>query len=290
MFDLQGRVLSLSFISFYDSRCKAAGLTMTLRQQKGKAPMHHPIHAEDLPEAVGRAAELMRPAQRVAVMTGAGVSAESGLATFRGAGGLWEGHRIDEVATPSAFRRNPALVWRFYNARRASLRAAQPNAGHHALVRLEERLGGGITLLTQNVDGLHQAAGSKRVLELHGSLRRVRCSGCGAVGDRAAEPLDELPQCAACGQLLRPDVVWFEEPLPEDVWEDAEQAASRCECFVVVGTSAVVYPAAGLILRARKQGAGVIEINLERTAASAQADVSLFGPAGEVLPALLAAL
>jgi len=249
--------------------------------------MHRPIHHEDLPEALERAGELLRPARRVAVMTGAGISAESGLATFRGAGGLWEGHRVEEVATPSAFRRNPSLVWRFYNARRAGLRTAAPNPGHLALVRLEERLGDGFTVLTQNVDGLHRAAGSRRVLELHGSLRRVRCTGCAAALDRGTEPLDELPRCAACGQMLRPDVVWFEEPLPEDVWRQAEVAASGCECFLVVGTSAVVYPAAGLILSAQAKGAAVIEVNLERTAASSHADVSLLGPAGQVLPLLV---
>src|SRR5689334_8051546 len=126
--------------------------------------MHHPIHHEDLPEALERAVEYLRPAWRVAVLTGAGISAESGLATFRGAGGLWEGHRVEEVATPRAFRRDPALVWRFYNLRRAGLGSARPNSGHEALVHLEERLGDGFTLATQNVDGLHHVAGSRRVL------------------------------------------------------------------------------------------------------------------------------
>jgi NAD-dependent deacetylase len=249
--------------------------------------MHHPIHHEDLPEALARAADYLRPARRVAVLTGAGISAESGLATFRGAGGLWEGHRVEEVATPSAFRRDPILVWRFYNARRAGVRTARPNPGHLALARLEERLGDAFTLITQNVDGLHREAGSRNVLEVHGSLRRVRCTGCGTVEDRATEPLDDLPHCPSCDSLLRPDVVWFEEALPEDVWRRAASAAGACECFLVVGTSAVVYPAAGLVLLARDRGAKVIEVNLERTPATGHADVSLFGPSGEVLPALL---
>jgi NAD-dependent deacetylase len=248
--------------------------------------MHHPIH--DGPEdALDRAAELLGAATEVAVLTGAGVSAESGLATFRGAGGLWEGHRVEDVATPLAFRRDPALVWRFYNARRANLREVRPNPGHQALVSLEDRFGARFTLATQNVDGLHAAAGSRRVLELHGSLRRVRCTQCGRVEDRATEPLPDLPRCAACGALLRPDVVWFDEALPDAEWHEAKRAADRCDCFLVVGTSAVVYPAAGLIHSARYDGAKVIEVNLEKTGASAAADVGLYGPSGELLPRLV---
>jgi NAD-dependent deacetylase len=249
--------------------------------------MHPPVDPDELPEALDRAAGYLRPAGRVAVLTGAGISAESGLATFRGAGGLWEGHRVEEVATPSAFGRDPALVWRFYHMRRAGLRSAQPNPGHQALVRLEERLGDGFTLITQNVDGLHRAAGSRNVLELHGNLRQVRCIGCGVVEDRGVAPLDELPHCTACGKLLRPAIVWFEEALPEDVWRAAAAAARACECFLVVGTSAVVYPAASLVPLAQGHGARIIEVNVERTAASAHADVSLFELSGQVLPALL---
>jgi NAD-dependent deacetylase len=250
--------------------------------------MHHPIDTADLENAMGRAATMLRSAERVAVMTGAGVSAESGLATFRGAGGLWEGHRVEGVATPSAFRRDPGLVWRFYNARRANLREVRPNPGHLALSALEQRFGAErFTLITQNVDGLHQAAGHQRVLELHGSIARVRCTGCGGIEDRGSEPLDELPRCPACNQLLRPDVVWFEEALPEDIWWEAELAVCRCQAFLVVGTSAIVYPAAGLIERARAEGARVIEVNLTETAASRNVDVGLYGPSGQILPALL---
>jgi NAD-dependent deacetylase len=249
--------------------------------------MHHPVEPEDWTADLPRAAELLRAAERVAVLTGAGISAESGLATFRGAGGLWEGHRVEDVATPSAFQRDPVLVWRFYNARRAGLRAAQPNAGHLALAGLEGRLGERFTLITQNVDGLHRAAGCRRVLEIHGSLHRVRCTGCGAVEDRGTEPLEELPRCAACGKLLRPDVVWFHEMLPQDVWAEAARAARECQCFLVVGTSAVVYPAAELVPLARFNKARVLEVNLTRTDASSYADVTLCGPAGQVLPELL---
>ncbi len=249
--------------------------------------MHHPADAPDPDADLERAAGLLRGAERVAVLTGAGVSAESGVPTFRDAGGLWEGHRVEEVATPSAFARDPVLVWRFYNARRAALRTIRPNPGHEALARLEERLGTGrFTLITQNVDGLHRAAGSRHVLEIHGSLARVRCTGCGLVEPRD-DDLGELPRCRACNGLLRPDVVWFEEMLPEVVWGQAAAAAAACDCFLVVGTSAVVYPAAGLIGMARGRGASVIEVNLRPTAVSHRIDVGLYGPSGEVLPRLV---
>jgi NAD-dependent deacetylase len=249
--------------------------------------MHEPVD-HDLSSALDRAAALLRPAQRVAVLTGAGVSAESGLATFRGAGGLWEGHRVEEVATPQAFAHDPSLVWRFYNARRTGLRTVQPNKGHLALVALEQRLGADrFTLITQNVDGLHRTAGSRNVHELHGNLARVRCTGCRVVEDRAGETLDDLPHCRACGGLLRPDIVWFNEMLPQDVWIAAETAVKRCDCFLVVGTSAIVYPAAGLVRLACDHGARVLEINLTATDASEYADVGLYGRSGEILPELV---
>ncbi len=255
--------------------------------------MHQPLDTEDLNGALELAAEWLRRARYLAVLTGAGVSAESGLATFRGAGGLWEGHRIEDVATPSAFQRNPALVWRFYNARCAALRTAQPNPGHRALATLEEHFAGQssngecFTLITQNIDGLHQAAGSRRVLELHGSLRRIRCTACAYKADRGNENLPDLPHCAECGELLRPDVVWFEEMLPIETWEAAAQATATCQCFLVVGTSAVVYPAAGLIDAARAVGAAVIEVNPEATLASRRGGLGLRGSSGVILPQLV---
>jgi NAD-dependent deacetylase len=249
--------------------------------------MHPPLD-HNLDQALDRAAAMLRAARKVAVLTGAGVSAESGLATFRGAGGLWEGQRVEDVATPRAFARDPALVWRFYNLRRANLATVTPNPGHHALAALERHYGpDNFTLITQNVDGLHLAAGSRTVLEIHGTLRRVRCTGCGALEQRGVEPLPELPRCGACDALLRPDVVWFEEMLPEGVWAKAEQAAAYSDCFLIIGTSAIVYPAAGLTSLARGNGADTIEINLTRTAASREADVVLLGPSGTILPALL---
>jgi NAD-dependent deacetylase len=249
--------------------------------------MHPPVHDEEFPEALERAARILRGASRVAVLTGAGISAESGLGTFRGAGGLWEGHRVEDVATPSAFRRDPNLVWRFYNMRRAALAKVSPNPGHHALVALERRLSDAFALVTQNVDGLHQQAGSRNVLEIHGALRRVRCTGCRAIKDRGTEVLADLPLCDACGNMLRPDVVWFEEALPEDIWRRAEDAVASCHCFLVVGTSAVVYPAAGLIDLARMEGAAVIEVNVTPSQASGRVDVLLLGPSGTVLPQVI---
>jgi NAD-dependent deacetylase len=246
--------------------------------------MHHPLEHGDLEHELTRAAELLRKARRVAVLTGAGVSAESGVATFRGAGGLWEGHRVEDVATPEAFERDPALVWRFYNLRRKSMADVHPNAGHRALAALERRWSGCFILATQNIDGLHHKAGSHNVLELHGRLSRVRCTMCKYIADRPGEELPELPKCPACQALLRVDVVWFGEMLPHAVLKAAERAASDCECFLVVGTSAIVFPAAGLIYRAREAGAPVIEFNLEPTAASAVADVCLHGPSGQLLP------
>jgi NAD-dependent deacetylase len=253
--------------------------------------VHHPIEDPELEVALRRAAALLRQAQRVAVLTGAGVSAESGVPTFRGAGGLWEGHRVEEVATPEAFERDPELVWRFYNLRRASLRAVAPNPGHHALAALEGRWGSErFALATQNIDGLHRAAGSRNVLELHGNLNRVRCTGCERISDRPGEQLPRLPNCGECGAMLRPDVVWFHEMLPQDVWLKACEATAECQCFLVVGTSAIVYPAAGLVRMAREVGAAVVEVNLEATPASSLADVSLLGKSGDILPRLVALL
>lgn len=247
--------------------------------------MHQPH--ETVEESLGLAAEALRSAERVCVLTGAGVSAESGVPTFRASDGLWEGHRIEDVATPSGFQRDPRLVWRFYNARRANVAQVKPNPGHYALVAIEDRFGPNFTLATQNVDGLHRLAGSRNVLELHGSLYRTRCTACGEEANRGLEPLGDLPSCPSCGGLLRPAIVWFHEPLPEEVIGAALAAAQECDVLLVVGTSAVVYPAASLIPVARSHGATVVEVNLARTDASDQADVGLYGPSGQLLPRLV---
>jgi NAD-dependent deacetylase len=244
----------------------------------------------DLETELARGAEALKWATKVAVLTGAGVSAESGVPTFRASDGLWEGHRIEDVATPTGFQRDPDLVWRFYNGRRANVAKVLPNPGHHALVKLEERFGDGFTLATQNVDGLHHTAGNKNVLEVHGSLRRTRCLGCERIEDRGLDPLGDRPICPHCGDRLRPAIVWFHEALPEDVWMAAMEAAEACDVLLVVGTSAVVYPAASMIpiaKRGRSPGATVIECNLTRTGASDHADVGLYGPSGVILPQLV---
>lgn len=239
---------------------------------------------------LARAAEALTWAMKVAVLTGAGVSAESGVPTFRASDGLWEGHRIEDVATPMGFAANPALVWQFYNGRRANVAKVQPNPGHRALVELEARYGDRFTLVTQNVDGLHQQAGSKNVLEIHGSLRRTRCTTCLTIEERGLADLGDRPVCSLCGGFLRPDIVWFHEALPVDIWEAAQLAAHECDVLLVVGTSAVVYPAASVIPIAKANGATVIECNLTRTDASHAADIGLYGPSGVTLPRLMAKL
>ena len=236
-----------------------------------------------------RAAAVLRQARRVCVLTGAGVSAESGVPTFRASDGLWEGHRIEDVATPFGFQKDPGLVWKFYNARRANVKTVSPNPGHLALKAMEDRWGDAFTLVTQNVDGLHKAAGNRNVLEIHGSLHRTRCLTCEETRDRGLEPLADHPLCE-CGGRLRPDIVWFHEALPEDIWQAAQVAALRCDAFLVVGTSAVVHPAASLVpiaQRGKTPGATVIEVNLTRTEASEYADIGLYGPSGRVLPKLV---
>ncbi|MBY0230042.1 MAG: NAD-dependent deacylase [Gemmataceae bacterium] len=244
------------------------------------------MHQSDESADLDRAAELLRQAERVAVLTGAGVSAESGVPTFRDSGGLWEGHRVEDVATPEGFSRDPALVWKFYNLRRAALAAVKPNPGHFALADMGRRWGDALALATQNIDGLHQQAGSEGVLELHGSLARVRCIACPYRAE-TREALPDLPRCPACEKLLRVDVVWFGEMLPHAVLQAAERAAEACDVFLVVGTSAVVFPAAGLAYQAREAGAKVIECNLGATAASGIADARLHGPSGVLLPELV---
>jgi NAD-dependent deacetylase len=228
----------------------------------------------------------IRAAERIAVLTGAGISAESGVPVFRGPGGLWREFRPEDLATPEAFARQPEIVWEWYRWRREKIAAAQPNPGHVSLARLA-RARAGVSLLTQNVDGLHERAGSDAPVELHGNLWRVRCArGCGfQARDRETEaPRTDL-RCA-CGAWLRPEVVWFGESLDPGVLASAADCVARADVLLVVGTSAVVYPVAGLPDIARRRGARVVEINVEPTALSAEADAVLRGPAGQILPAL----
>lgn len=228
-------------------------------------------------------------ASRVVAFTGAGVSRESGLATFRGGDdqSLWSKFRPEELATPQAFARDPQRVWQWYAWRHQSAFQARPNPAHQAIARFAD-LFPSFLLVTQNVDGLHQRAGSRGVLELHGTLRTARCHACGRRMDmsEALERSPEEPVRCDCGGLYRPDVVWFGEQLPMDVLQRAMEESSRCDVMLAVGTSATVFPAAGLIEMAHRGGAAVIEVNPEPTAFSRLADLRVTAPAGEALPAL----
>jgi NAD-dependent deacetylase len=225
-------------------------------------------------------------ASSMAVLTGAGVSAESGVPTFRGADGLWRRHRAEDLATPEAFARDPALVWEWYDWRRQLIAGCRPNPAHTAIAALEGRVPD-FLLITQNVDGLHRRAGSRRLIELHGNLWRVRCPADGIVVENLEVPLAALPPRCACGAILRPDVVWFGEALPTDAIQRAYHAAESCDLMLVVGTSALVQPAATLPMIAKAHGAYLVEVNLEPTPLSAAADESYHGRAGEILPRLL---
>ena len=230
--------------------------------------------------------ERLRAASSVLVLTGSGISAESGLPTFRGSGGLWRSHRVEELASPQGFARDPQLVWTWYNERISVHRQAQPNAGHYALASLEERYRD-FTLATQNVDSLHLRAGSRNVLELHGALRSARCTGCDARETLDARGLAPERIEHDCGGHMRPDIVWFGEPLPRSAWKRARSAADRAEVILVVGTSAVVYPAAALAMGER---AFVAEINPEETAISDRVDCVVRSTAAQALPKLIDSL
>lgn len=229
-------------------------------------------------------------AQSLCVLTGAGVSAESGIPTFRGPDGLWRKHRIEDLATPEAFVRNPLLVWGWYAWRREIMHQARPNPAHFALAELEARFaarpGACFTLATQNVDGLHERAESRNLHRLHGSVWILRCTQCGTEREDRSVPLNPFPPRCSCGAMLRPAVVWFGEMLPEEPLRCSIEAAAASDVFLVVGTSALVYPAASLPLVAKRNGARLIEINPEPTPLSELADLTLSGKSGEILGAL----
>ncbi|MDQ2900521.1 MAG: NAD-dependent deacylase [Acidobacteriota bacterium] len=231
------------------------------------------------------AREWIRSARRVAALTGAGISAESGIPTFRGSGGLWKQFRAEDLATAAAFARDPLTVWEWYQWRRELIAQCTPNAGHLALAELEATTH--FTLITQNVDGLHDLAGSRNILKLHGDIWRLRCTTCLAEWtDRSVRFAQFPPQCT-CGGLARPAIVWFGENLPDGIFEEAGHAAKTADVFLVIGTSAQVYPAAGLIPEAKASGAKIIEINIEKTPFTSLVDCALTGSAGELLPRLI---
>lgn len=241
-------------------------------------------------QGVARARAFLSKARAIVVLTGAGISAESGIPTFRDAlTGMWSRFRPEDLATPEAFRRDPARVWAWYAERRAKVAGVAPNAGHRALAKVEEDAaarGAGFTLVTQNVDGLHHAAGSRGIHELHGNIRRVKCFDHGHDAPSWDEAGEIPPRCRVCGSMLRPDVVWFGEMLPEDALERALEAAAGCDVFLSVGTSGLVEPAASLAFAALDAGAAVIEVNPDRTPLTSSASIALRGAAGVVLPRL----
>lgn len=225
----------------------------------------------------------MSRVSNIVILTGAGISQESGLATFRGPDGLWEGHRVEDVATPEAFRRNPALVHSFYDARRARLAEVRPNAAHEALARLDIEWPGELLLVTQNVDDLHERAGSKRLIHMHGELTSAWCLACDN-RYKWRRPMGEAASCIECGELgrIRPDIVWFGE-MPYSM-DRIDEALRSCDLFVSIGTSGAVYPAAGFVQTARYCGAETLEINLEPSLGSHLFDQSRIGKAGELVP------
>jgi len=237
------------------------------------------------------ARDALKRASRIAVLTGAGISAESGIPTFRGPGGIWRTYKAETLATPEAFARNPELVWEWYDWRRSVIAGVEPNAGHKALAELERKTeleAREFALITQNVDGLHTRAGSRKILKVHGDIWTLRCTACGREREDTNPRLKEVPPRCDCGAMERPGVVWFGEGLPPKVWMCAQKAAIESEVLLVVGTSAVVHPVAGLAAAAKSRGAVVVEVNVAETPVTGGADYSLRGPAGTVLPELFA--
>ncbi len=224
-------------------------------------------------------------AEKIVFFTGAGISAESGIPVFRGKDGIWNKLKPEELANFNAFLKNPELVWEWYQHRKKVVSDSEPNASHRVIVEMENYFPD-VKVITQNIDNLHKRAGSKNVYELHGNIERNYCIKCKKVYHDNIPLEDNIPMCE-CGGLIRPDVVWFGEYLPQDQFEASYLAAENADIFFIVGTSAIVYPAASLIYKAKESGATLIEVNIERTEVSSIVNSSLFGKAGEVLPAIL---
>jgi NAD-dependent protein deacetylase/lipoamidase len=238
------------------------------------------------PAAVQKLKARLAGARAVAILTGAGISADSGVPTFRGADGLWRTHRAEDLATPEAFARDPRLVWEWYNWRRELIATKSPNAAHFALVDLERRVER-FWLITQNVDGLHPAAGSQKLSEIHGNIWTVRCTQCGQVGTNRAVPIPIPPRCPGCDGLLRPHIVWFGESLDPVDLERSFSAVRSCEVLLIIGTSGIVYPAASFASLAKEAGAFVAEVNLDPTPNTQIVDVAIQGRAKDIVPVLL---
>lgn len=230
--------------------------------------------------------ERLSTAKKVVFFTGAGISAESGIPTFRGSDGIWNKMKPEELASFDAFMRNPDLVWEWYQHRRNIINNTKPNAGHIAIAELEKYYD--VTVVTQNIDNLHRRAGSTKIFELHGNIERNYCIDCKTFyNSPELEISSGVPKCKKCGGLIRPDVVWFGEMLPHDQYSGGEQAAEKSDICFVVGTSAVVYPAAYIPMTAKQAGSFVVEINIEPTDLTRYADYSIFGKAGEILPEIV---
>ena len=225
--------------------------------------------------------EQIKDIQKIVFVTGAGISQESGIPTFRGKDGLWRNYNAMELATIDAFYKNPKLVWEWYNERRRNIFAAQPNLGHKAITELEKYAE--VVILTQNIDGLHQKAGSTKVLELHGSIVKIKCSVCDFKDEMITE-FSEIPPLCKCGNILRPDVVWFGESLPQNVWQKAIIFSSQCDLMIIAGTSLVVSPANTLPIYAKQNNAILIEINPEKTEMSSEMDLVIRNTSARVLP------
>ncbi len=237
-------------------------------------------------EKIIEARNIIEHCASLTVLTGAGISAESGVPTFRGRDGLWRNFRSEQLATPDAFWDNPKLVWEWYDWRRTAIKDARPNPGHFALVELENQKKG-FTLITQNIDGLHQMAGSRKIIEMHGNIWQIRCTKCGDVQQNHQVPLQEIPPlCALCGEIGRPNVVWFGEIIPMEAIDRSLKAIEESEVMLIIGTSGVVEPAASMGLVAKQTDKTVIEINMEYTPNSPLFDFTVLGMSGEILPLL----
>ena len=238
------------------------------------------VHNEQILEAK----EIIENSNKITVLTGAGISAESNIPTFRSSDGMWNNVNPEAVATPQAFKNDPKFVWEWYDGRRIIMDKATPNHGHFALAEIE-RQKEKFTLITQNIDGLHQVAGSRNIIELHGNIWEIKCEKCGLISRNYEVPLPELPpKCSECGEITRPNVVWFGEIIPMEVIDSALLSIEECELMMIIGTSGIVEPAASMGLLAKKSNKKVVEINLDPTPNTGLYDISIQAKSGEILP------